>query len=404
MKKHILLISQHFYPEHFRINDVCQEWVKREYKVTVITGIPNYPQGNFFDGYSWIKKRKEIYNGIEIIRIPILPRKNNKVMLSLNYLSFVVSGWIWNITTKIKADLVLINEPSPMTQGLVGIRYAKRNKVPCYIYVKDLWPDSVEMITGIKSKALLYPINKMVDKIYKNCNKIFTSSKGFNASIAKRGVPKDKLIYWPQYAEDIYSPADSTQVKIKEIPKNASFNILFAGNFGQAQGLWVLPECAKILKNKNLDVTFRMIGDGRYKDELLDLIKTNDVEDMFSFIKRQPANKIPEFMAVCDATLITLSKSDLFAITLPSKTQSCLACKIPIIVSADGEVQNVINEAKAGVCSDAGDANMLATNIHKLMSMSKAQRLKMAENGLKYYKKTFSKEKLLDEMDRYLDI
>ena len=132
MKKHILVIAQYFYPEQFRINDICTEWVKRGYKVTVVTGIPNYPQGKYYDGYGLFKKRKETYNGIEIIRIPLVPRGNNSIMLALNYLSFVVSGFFWKMFTKIKADYVFIFEVSPMTQALPGVWYAKKRKIPCY--------------------------------------------------------------------------------------------------------------------------------------------------------------------------------------------------------------------------------------------------------------------------------
>lgn len=92
MKQHILVVSQYFYPEDFRINDICKEWVKRGYKVTVLTGIPNYPQGKFYKGYSWFRGRRETYEGMGIIRIPLIPRGHNALMLMLNYISFVISG------------------------------------------------------------------------------------------------------------------------------------------------------------------------------------------------------------------------------------------------------------------------------------------------------------------------
>ncbi len=137
-KKHILVISQYFYPETFRINDIATEWVKRGYKVTVVTGIPNYPEGKFYKGYGWFRNNREIWNGIEIIRIPIIPRGSNSIGLILNYLSFVVSGFFWKCFTRIKTDYVFIFEVSPMTQALFGVWYARRRKIPCYIYVQDL--------------------------------------------------------------------------------------------------------------------------------------------------------------------------------------------------------------------------------------------------------------------------
>lgn len=399
MTKHILVIAQYFYPEQFRINDICSEWVKRGYKVTVLTGIPNYPEGKFYNSYGIFKKRKEIYNGVSIIRIPLVPRGNNSVMLSLNYLSFVVSGFLWNLFTRLKTDHVFIYEVSPMTQALPGIWYAQKRRIPCYLYVTDLWPENVEIAAGIKNKQVLGFIGLMVDYIYKRCNRIFTSSESFIEAIAERGVSRKKLEYWPQYAEDYYKKLDKRL--ISEIPQDTAFNIIFAGNIGVAQGLDILPETARILKSRNVDVRFNIVGDGRYKQTLMDMVNEFQVTEMFKFICKQAPNKIPAFMAACDATLISLSKSKVFSITLPAKTQSCLACGIPILVSADGEIQNVINNAEAGLCSDAGDFQALADNIEKLTKSSPDQLMKMAQNATDYYKLTFEKNKLLDRMDQW---
>ncbi len=399
MKKHILVIAQYFYPEQFRINDICTEWVKRGYKVTVVTGIPNYPQGKYYEGYGLFKKRKENYNGIDIIRIPLIPRGHNAIMLVFNYLSFVASGFFWKLITKVKADYVFIFEVSPMTQALPGVWYAKKRKIPCYIYVTDLWPENVEILAGITNKKILNAIGMMVDYIYKRCKIIFTSSESFIQAIVDRGIEREKLEFWPQYAEDYYIPIEKAAVNVPEIPQDNVFNVIFAGNIGFSQGLYVLPDTAKILKMTNTKVRFNIVGDGRFKETL----KTNveEVAEYFNFIDKQPAKRIPEFMAVCDATLISLSKSKVFSITLPAKTQSCLACGVPIIVSADGEIQDVINKAGAGICSDAGDAEGLAENIRQLVSLPIEKHREMAQNAVDYYRKNFDKETLLNRTDRW---
>lgn len=401
LKKHILVIAQYFYPEQFRINDICTEWVKRGYKVTVVTGIPNYPQGKYYDGYGLFKKRKETYSGVDIIRIPLIPRGNNAIMLALNYLSFVVSGFFWKAFTKVKADYVFIFEVSPMTQALPGVWYAKKRKIPCYLYVTDLWPENVEIVAGITNKRILNAIGVMVDYIYKRCDRIFTSSESFIQAIVDRGTEREKLEFWPQYAEDYYKPVDKVSANIPEIPKDDIFNIIFAGNIGFAQGLDVLPEAAKILKETNTKVRFNIVGDGRFKEILKLNVEESQVTDFFNFIDKQPATRIPEFMAVSDATLISLSKSKVFSITLPAKTQSCLACGVPVIVSADGEIQDVINKAEAGVCSDAGDAKGLAENIINLVNMSTEKHRDMAQNAVGYYQKNFDKRTLLNRMDKW---
>ena len=401
MKKHILVISQYFYPEQFRINDICTEWVKRGYKVTVITGIPNYPQGRFYNGYGLFKNRKENYNGVDIIRIPLIPRGNNAIMLALNYFSFVVSGFFWKLFTKIKADYVFIFEVSPMTQALPGVWYAKKRKIPCYLYVQDLWPENVEIITGIKNKYIIGAIGKMVDYIYARCTKIFTTSNSFIKSINDRGVPIDKIEFWPQYAEDFYRPL--VKKSIPEIPDDDKFNIIFAGNIGYAQGLDILPKVASILNKRDLKrkIRFNIVGDGRYKNELVDLVNKSGLTDMFNFIPKQPAARIPEFMAASDAAFLCLSDGPLFAMTIPAKLQSYMACGIPILASADGETDRIIREANAGLCSPAGDVSCLADIIIEMSIKSQDQLNQIGKNAKGYYDRNFNKTELLNRMDEY---
>lgn len=401
--KHILVISQYFYPEQFRINDICLEWVKKGYQVTVVTGIPNYPKGKYYDNYGLFKKRNETYNGINIIRIPLIPRGTSSTMLAMNYLSFVISGLFWSLFTKIEADFVFIFEVSPMSQALPGVWYANKKKIPCYLYVQDLWPESFEIMTGITNKNTLGAIGKMVDYIYKRCTKIFTASNSFVNSIADRGVPLEKIAYWPQYAEDFYKPLQKSSVE--EIPNDETFNIIFAGNIGNAQGLDILPQTAVLLKETNMSrkIRFNIVGDGRYKEALIELVLNKNVADMFNFIPKKPATKIPELMAANDAAFLCLVKNPLFAKTIPAKLQSYMACGIPIIASAEGETEQIIRESNAGRCSPPGDAEQLSSIIIELASKSNKELREYGKNAKLYYDNNFDKNKLLDIMDRYFE-
>ena len=400
MSKHILVVAQYFYPEQFRINDICEEWVKRGYKVTVLTGIPNYPQGKYYKGYGLFRKRRENYKGISIKRIPLIPRGKSSFMLILNYLSFVISGFFFSKLTKLHADHVFIYEVSPMTQALPGIWFAKRRNIPCTLYVMDLWPENIEIVAGIKNKRILNFVGNIVDNIYKNCDRILASSRSFVELIEKRGVSRQKLEFWPQYAEDFYRPLPQESVEENIIPQDGKFNILFAGNIGFAQGLEILPETAQILKKRNCNsVRFNLVGDGRAKIDLRNKIKENRTEEYFNFIDRQPAVTIPRFMAVSDASLLCLSKSKVFETTIPGKTQSYLACGIPIIVSADGEVCEITRLSGSGFCSPAGDPEGLASIIIEMSNLPKERLHEMGRRALDYYKKNFDKSKLLDRMD-----
>lgn len=401
-KKHILIVSQYFYPENFRINDIAIEWVKRGYEVTVLTGIPNYPQGRFYDGFGLFKKRKENYQGVNIIRLPIFPRGSNKVGLMLNYISFVISGYIWTFFTRLKPNYVFIYEVSPMTQALPAVSFAKKRKIPCYLYVTDLWPESVEVVLGLKNKFALKLLNKMVDFIYKRCDKILTSSQSFIANISNRDESyKDKLMFWPQYAEEFYYKTDVRNDTIYNsyFKGDDSFKILFAGNIGKAQGLGILLDVAKKLKSQNKPIKFYLVGNGRYKNILIELMSENKVDDYFKFIDSQKPEDIKHFMYESEATLICLSQSEIFAMTIPAKTQSCLACGIPILVSADGEVQNIIRDARAGLCSDSENVDGLYDNIMTLISISENELGAMADNAIICSKENFDKNELMRKVD-----
>lgn len=392
--KHILVVSQYFYPEAFRINDMCAEWVRRGYKVTVLTGIPNYPYGRYFEGYGLTKKRREKYLGMDIIRIPLIARGHNNVGMVLNYFSFVVSGWIWNAFTSLKADLVFIFEVSPMTQALNGVWFAKRRKIPCWLYVQDLWPENIEIVTGIHSPTVLKPIERMVKNIYHRCDRIFATSPSFVEMICQR-IPgeEEKVSYWPQYAEEFYRPVENAKSPL--IPDDGSFKVIFTGNVGQAQGLEILPEAAKLLKGKK--VRFVIVGDGRSKDTLIKRIEELDVSDMFTMICRQSAEKIPELLSSCDAAFVSFMNNPLFANTIPAKLQSYMACGMPILACATGETERIVREADCGVCCPIGDAKALAESVISLSIDGNIK--KYGQRSLEYFEKNFDKKMLLDRFD-----
>lgn len=395
--KHILIICQYFYPEQFRINDMAFEWVKRGYKVTVVTGIPNYPEGKFYPGYGWFKRTKEVVNGVQIYRIPLIARGKGKLGLIMNYFSFPFFGFWWSMFTKIKADEVFMFETSPMNQCKVGVRYARKHKIPCYLYVQDLWPENVEMITGIHSPIVVKPIERMVRKIYKGCTHIWGTSPSFVEGIRKyvEAEEESKVSFWPQYAEEFYQPLPKVMHK--------GFNVIFTGNIGQAQGLDILPVAAKIIREQGIkNIRFTIVGDGRARKSFEESITKNGVWDMFEFAGRVQPMEVPGFLAKGDAAFISFADDELFAKTIPAKLQSYMACAMPIIASAKGETARIIKEADCGMCSSIGDAEELAVSIVAMSKMTQERISEMGQNAFEYNKSHFDKKTLMDEMDRYL--
>lgn len=408
--KHILVISQYFYPENFRINDIAAEWVKRGYKVTVLTGIPNYPMGHFYDGYDYKHKRTEKWKGIDIIRIPLIPRGNssNKIINALgmvaNYFSFVISGRRWVKKNNIRADLVFTFEVSPMTQALIGIWYGKKYKVPTFLYVQDLWPENVETVTGIHSRLVLGPIDKMVDKIYRETDHIFTTSPSFVDTICNRKitVARKKVHYWPQYAEEFYKPV-AKQVAKQEavkygIPNDDSFKIIFTGNIGTAQGLQILPKTAELLRGRN--IKFVMVGDGRYLKKFNEEVDKRNLKHMFIMIPRQNSEVIPVLLAACDAAFLSFADNALWTKTIPAKLQSYMACGMPIIASAQGETARIVGEANCGVIADIGVPKKLFRKIEEIM---KCDLEEMGKKSRIYFEKNYDKQILMNQIDRYFE-
>lgn len=401
MGQHILVISQYFYPEEFRINDICKEWVKRGHEVTVVTGIPNYPKGKFYKGYGWFQGRREEYEGIHIIRLPIIPRGKNPLMLMLNYLSFVISGLFWKSFTRVKADSAFIFEVSPMTQALVGVWYAIKWKIPCYIYVQDLWPENVQVVTGIHNRHVIHIIDKMVDYIYRNCGKILATSPSFVKRIEERNSAwkgrDSKVAYWPQYAEEFYYPV--SRKFLPDMPEDSRFKVVFTGNIGYAQGLDILPRTAALLKKEGVGCCFIIIGDGRYRQELENDIAMNGAEEMFYLLGRKKPEQIPFYLAWCNVAFISFTDNPLFEMTIPAKLQSYMACGMPILASAIGETERIIREAECGLVCKMGNESMLAEAIKELAYGSEERLQMMSVNSLEYSDKHFGKEKLINWLE-----
>lgn len=396
--EHILILSQCFFPEAFRINDLAAEWVKQGHRVTAVTSIPNYPQGDFYPGYGFFKKQTEMWNGVTIRHLPVIPRKKGSVMLALNYLSFVVSGSLWARFSRVRADRVFIFETSPMTQALAGVRYARRHKIPCDLYIQDLWPDNVETVAGIRNRFIINALNRMCAYIYRHCTRILVTSPSFARVMKKR--TNTPVIYWPQYAEEFYRPLPRSHA-------HDELRIIFTGNVGVAQGLEILPRAAAILAGSAKDparhetlkpVCFHIVGDGRNMDAFRASIRERGVEDMFVLHGRKAPEEIPQMLADADVAFLSFMDTPLFRRTIPAKLQSYLACAIPVLASAGGETKRIIQEADCGFVADLGDEASLANAIDEIRALDEATLRKKGENGLRYSREHFDKETLLRQL------
>ncbi|MDO9630159.1 MAG: glycosyltransferase family 4 protein [Acholeplasmataceae bacterium] len=400
--KHILIVTMHFYPTIFRVNDVAEELIKRGYKVTVVTGIPNFPQAKFAKGYGIFRKRRETYNGIDIVRLPIFPRGNRSISLILNYLSFQFSGFFFSIFTRIKADHVLIYGTSPMIKARIGLRYAKRRKINSTFYVMDLWPDNVQYAGNIHHKGILNYLTQSMTKIYQDTTRILTSSMSFIDKIAEMNISKDKIEFWPQYAEDLFSGKE-VEINLDDDTSNEVVNFIFAGSIGVAQGLDMLIDSAVILKNQDILVKFNIVGEGRERQNLMKQSEDLAVSHYFQFYGKRPLEEMPSYFKQNDAALLTLQESPIFDLTIPAKLQSYMAYGLPIMASANGEVQSIVKLSNCGYCAKAGDVNEFTKNIIEFTKLTIKQRKELGSNAKTYSNKHFNKSKLMDRLEEIIN-
>ena len=394
----ILLITQYFYPENFKSNDVAIELSKRGHEVTVLTGLPNYPAGKIFDNYRFFGRNKEKLPGIKIIRTWIVPRGNGgAVRLFLNYFSwaFFASFRIFFLALSSSFDSVIVHAPSPVTQFVPAIIIKKIQRIPIYFWILDLWPESLTSAGGIKNKFILDFFTEIVKYFYRVSDKILISSQSFKSSIIDKGDFEDKLIYFPNWAEDTISKG-SNNYPIPKLPNG--FNILFAGNLGVAQDLESVVNCAVKLKEYK-NIHFIILGDGRMKKTLEKSIIKNNVINNVHLMGKYPIEAMKTFFHSADSLLITLKNEEALNKTVPAKLQAYMSSGRPILGMLSGEGNQTIKESKGGFTANAGEYENLAKLILKLTKLTQNQRDVLGNNSLKFYQDNFELKKCIDDLE-----
>jgi len=397
----ILIVTQYFYPENFKSNDMAFELQKRGHDVTVLTGIPNYPEGKIYEGYSFSKNRKQVINGVEIIRALLLPRgKGGGIRLFLNYFSwaFFASLKAGKLASNKKFDAIIVHEPSPITQFYPALAVKKIQKTPIYFWVMDLWPESLEIAGGVKNRFVLNFFTKMVQKFYKESEKILITSKGFKKSILEKGDFGDKIEYFPNWAEDAIS-SGNLNYPIPGLPDG--FKIMFAGNIGEAQDLESIMHTALKLKN-NKNIKFILVGDGRKMPFVQDFIKENNLEEIVYTVGRFPVEAMASFFNIADILLVSLKDDPIFNLTVPAKVQAYMSSGKPIVAMLNGEGSENIKEAQCGFAVSAGDSEKLAETIQFVSQKSKEELNEMGLNGKKFYEKHYKMEECISNLEKII--
>jgi glycosyltransferase involved in cell wall biosynthesis len=397
--KNILILTNHFYPENFRVNDVAFELAKNNFNVTVLTGIPDYPQGRFYKGYGLFNRRKEIVEGVKVIRIPLIPRgKDSLFMLSLNYISYAFCLTIWSFFIALfqKFDSILVHHTSPVFLGVPAVMIKKMQKIKLYFWNLDIWPESVTETTGLRLTLIVKILNKIVSFIYRNSNKILISSRAFRQSVISRGIDEKDIIYFPNWAEDVFINNELTNIDLSSYGINKSaLKIMYAGNIGEAQDPENILKAIELVSRSEYSVNWLFVGEGRKFELMKNSIEKMNLKQQVYFLGQHPVEKMPSFFQAADVMFLSLKNKKIFTYTAPAKLQAYMASSKPVLAMISGEGADIIRNAECGLVGEAGDYQSLFQNSLKFAQMNSQQRETLGKNGHDYYKKYFSKEKAM---------
>ena len=400
----ILIVSQYFWPENMRINEVARSLVERGHQVTVLTGKPNYPTGRYFPGYGFLGQARESYAGADIVRIPLLARGHtSRLRLAVNYACFALLGSLLApFRVRGRFDAILVFAVSPLTQALPALTLKLLGRGPVHLWLLDLWPQSLSASSAVRARPLLWIAGIVSTSIHRAADTTLVCSRGFTQPLIAMGVPPQRIRYLPNFAEDLYGSSAHHPVETCELPQlPPGFLILFAGNIGASQDFSTILEAAERLR-RDRSIHWIVVGDGRAATWLSQEITRRNLAGSVHRMGRFPLEAMPHLHRQADLLLVTLRRDPVFALTLPGKLQSSMAASKPILAALDGEPARVIAESRCGLCVPAGDAAALARAALFASRIPKSDLCRLGRNGRTYYDLHFDRRTVMAQLEELL--
>lgn len=399
----ILILTQYYYPESFKSTDIGEELVKRGHQVDALVGIPNYPEGKYYKGYGVFSRRHEVVNGVNIYRCFQTPRgkKASSIGLSLNFLSFVFSSVLWVLfffVRKKKYDAIITHEPSPITQIIPAIILGKIRRIPVYSWILDIWPDSMVSSIGESKARYIKPIlTRITEWVYKNSRLILVSSKGMMDLVNRNHDYSDKLVYFPNWCDDILSLPKKESDHLPE-----GFKIMMAGNLNDGIGIEAVVNLAERLRDIE-DLYIVLVGGGTREEMLRNAFKGKGLQNVI-MTGRKPFSEMPDLYAQADAMFLSLKKTDLphLKATVPLRLQSYMSAGKPILAMVDGSANNVINSADCGFSAPAGDTHTLSDYIRNTVMKDPDAFKAKGMKSRKFFEEYYQKEYCLSNLEYYI--
>ena len=397
----LLIVTQYFWPENFRINDLAMGLVERGHEVTVLTGIPNYPEGRFFQGYGFFGPYTQSLDGVTVKRVPMTSRGRRKgLRLIMNFLSFsTVACLVAPFRCRERYDAIIVWCMSPVTVTLPALVLRLFRRAPVFNWIADLWPDTLQATGTLRGGIALRMVRGLSRFIYRQSDVNLIASAGYRGRLEEMGVVSDRIRYWPSWAEAVYA-APVAKPRDVPFPELTGFKILYAGNIGASQGFETILNAAERLKGE--PVHWVILGDGILKEWVAQEVTRRGLEAQVHLLGRCPIEDVPHYAAKADAMLVSLRKEPLFAITVPGKVQSCLAIGRPVIASIDGEAGDIIRDAGAGLVAPADDDQALAAATRQMAGMDASERAMMGRAARAHFAENFDRERLFARLEEWI--
>lgn len=401
----LLIVSQYFWPEDFRVNDLVAGMRARGHEVTVLTGLPNYPDGAVFAAYQRHPDAYAEYHGADIVRVPVVPRGQSSFMLALNYLSFALIAstlGVWKLRGR-AFDAIFVFQTSPITAALPAIILRRLKRAAMVMWILDLWPDTLSAIGVVRSPRLLSLVGLLVRFIYRRCDRILMQSRAFLDNVLRHGVAENRVRYFPNWVEPVFERGLAGVSVAPELAAfSGTFNILFAGNIGEAQDMPAVLDAAEAVLDLQ-DVRWLIVGDGRAMDQVRAEVMRRGLRDRVILLGRHPVERMPSFFSGAEALLVSLKAEPIWSMTIPGKVQSYLAAGRPVLAMMDGEGAQVVTESGGGLSSPAGQGEALANNVRRLYELGLAGRDVMGALGQGYAREHFRRERLFDDLEEWIE-
>jgi glycosyltransferase involved in cell wall biosynthesis len=366
----VLFLTHYFHPEGnapgTRVYELCRRWVRMGHDVTVITGVPNVPDGISYTGYRNRWLQKERVDGIETIRVwTYLAANKGKARRILNYLSLMFSAIVAGLFVR-KPDVVIATSPQFFC-GWAGVWVARLRGIPLILEVRDLWPESIVAVGAMGAGRWLRFFEWLEKRMYAAASRIVTVGAGYRDRLTDRGVSADRIDIVPNGVDrNFFSDRGGGAALRAKFELGEAFVCSYIGTIGLGSGLEVVLRAARLLRDEGRDdIVFALVGDGAVREELQQRALREELEQIV-FTGRQDKRSIPDFLSMTDACLVHLVRRDLFRTVLPSKIFEAAAMKKPIILGVEGSSAQLVREANAGICIEPENEGELVEAVKRL--------------------------------------